>query len=52
MVEEGVVLFPFRTLASLSAFIMIFIVSELTKTKYPPRRLLLPEERKKNDVAA
>lgn len=52
MVEEDVVLFPFRTLASLSAFIMIFIVSELTKTKYPPRRLLLPEERKKNGVAA
>ncbi|WP_091584728.1 sodium:solute symporter family protein [Alteribacillus bidgolensis] len=49
MVEDGLVLFPFRTLAMIAAFITIFIVSELTKKKCPPKRLLMPHERVNNE---
>ncbi|MFD1018626.1 sodium:solute symporter family protein [Thalassobacillus hwangdonensis] len=47
MVEDGIVLFPFRTLAAISAFVMIFVVSELTKKKLKPRQLVLPEHKRK-----
>ncbi|MFB5661781.1 sodium:solute symporter family protein [Alteribacillus sp. HJP-4] len=48
MFEDGLVLFPFRTLAMAAAFITIFIVSELTKKKCPPKRLLMPHEHVNN----
>ncbi|WP_173918291.1 sodium:solute symporter family protein [Halobacillus sp. Marseille-Q1614] len=48
MVEDGIVLFPFRTLACISAFVMIFVVSELTKKKCKPQSLILPSEKKKS----
>ncbi|WP_181347790.1 sodium:solute symporter family protein [Thalassobacillus sp. CUG 92003] len=40
--EGGIVLFPFRTLACVAAFVFIFIVSELTKKKAKPQPLQLP----------
>ncbi|WP_040513643.1 sodium:solute symporter family protein [Gracilibacillus halophilus] len=45
MVQDGVVLFPFRTVAAISAFVVLFVVSELTKKKAQPKPLLMPEER-------
>ena len=42
---EGVVIFPFRTLAMLSGLISIIVVSRLTQKKYPARVLQeIPEE--------
>ncbi|WP_200816534.1 sodium:solute symporter family protein [Halobacillus sp. Marseille-P3879] len=43
---DGIVLFPFRTLACIAAFVFIFIVSELTKNKCKPKPLVLPSEKK------
>ncbi|MDQ0298783.1 hypothetical protein J2S78_001203 [Salibacterium salarium] len=48
MVEDGIVLFPFRTLTMIVAFIVIITVSELTKTKCKPKPLLIPTEREDN----
>ncbi|MBM7095347.1 sodium:solute symporter family protein [Bacillus sp. H-16] len=48
MVEDGLVLFPFRTFAMIMAFITIFVVSELTKKKCKPLPLLMPHERDRN----
>ncbi|MFC4078280.1 sodium:solute symporter family protein [Salinithrix halophila] len=39
MVEDGVVLFPFRTLAMVSSLVTIFVVSLLTSKICPPRPL-------------
>ncbi len=39
MIEDGIVLFPFRTLAMLSGLITILIVSRLTQKLVPPRKL-------------
>ena len=39
MVEEGVVLFPFRTLAMLSGLVSILLVSRLTQKQFPPKPL-------------
>ncbi|UFJ43323.1 sodium:solute symporter family protein [Brevibacillus humidisoli] len=39
MIEDGVVLFPFRTLAMVSGLITIFIVSYLTRNICPPMPL-------------
>lgn len=39
MVEDGVVLFPFRTLAMLSGLLMIIVVSRLTQKQAPPKEL-------------
>ncbi|SEI07416.1 solute carrier family 5 (high affinity choline transporter), member 7 [Halobacillus karajensis] len=48
---DGIVLFPFRTLACVAAFIMIFVVSEMTKKKCQPKSLLMPEEREEQKAA-
>lgn len=50
MIEDGLVLFPFRTLAAVSAFAMIFVVSEATKKKSRPKPLLMPHERNNNEA--
>ncbi|WP_396125645.1 sodium:solute symporter family protein [Bacillus sp. Marseille-Q3570] len=47
MVEDGVVLFPFRTLAMVSGLITIFVVSKLTRKLCEPMPLKMPEEREK-----
>jgi len=52
MIEDGTVLFPFRTLAAVTAFMTIFVVSELTQRKCPPKQLVLPQEKQKDDRAA
>ncbi|MEC0706917.1 sodium:solute symporter family protein [Bacillus haynesii] len=52
MIEDGTVLFPFRTLAAVTAFMTIFAVSELTQRKCPPKQLVLPQEKQKDDRAA
>ena len=44
MVEEGVVLFPFRTLAMISGLLSIIVVSRLTAKWSKPRELTLAEE--------
>ncbi len=49
---DGIVLFPFRTLACIAAFVMIFVVSELTKKKCQPQPLLMPEEREEEEKAS
>lgn len=41
MVEEGVVLFPFRTLAMLSGLLTILLVSRFTQKQFPPKELEL-----------
>lgn len=41
MIEDGVVLFPFRTLAMLSGLFAIIIVSRLTQQRNPPRPLTI-----------
>ncbi|QHT45224.1 sodium:solute symporter [Bacillus sp. SB49] len=51
MIEDGIVLFPFRTTACIAAFLMIFIVSELTKKKCAPRSLILPEHKRQENNA-
>lgn len=43
MIEEGVVLFPFRTLAMLSGLISIVVVSRLTQGIRPAKSLPLPK---------
>ncbi|MEM8887454.1 MAG: sodium:solute symporter, partial [Bacteroidota bacterium] len=43
MVEDGVVLFPFRTLAMLSGLISILVVSRLTQKQFPPKPLRFVE---------
>lgn len=40
MIEDGVVLFPFRTLAMLSGLLTIIIVSRLTQKRDPAKRLI------------
>ncbi|WP_311775191.1 sodium:solute symporter family protein [Alkalihalobacillus sp. TS-13] len=47
LVEDGIVLFPFRTLAMVVGFITIFIVSEFTQKASPPQPLLTPDERRR-----
>nr|WP_235714775.1 sodium:solute symporter family protein [Halalkalibacter akibai] len=47
MIEDGFVLFPFRTLAMVAAFVGIFVVSELTKKNCKPLRLVMPDEQRK-----
>lgn len=42
MIEDGVVLFPFRTLAMLSGLLTIIIISRLTQSIDPPRSLYKP----------
>lgn len=39
MIEEGVVLFPFRTLAMLCGLITILVVSRMTQKRFPPQKL-------------
>jgi high affinity choline transporter 7 len=39
MIEDGVVLFPFRTLAMVAGLLTIIIVSRLTQKACPPRPL-------------
>ncbi len=41
MIEDGVVLFPFRTLAMVSGLLTIIIVSRLTQKAYPARPLYM-----------
>ncbi|WP_156112672.1 sodium:solute symporter family protein [Halobacillus sp. BBL2006] len=48
---DGIVLFPFRTLACIAAFVMIFVVSELTNKKCKPRPLQMPDEQEGKDAA-
>ncbi len=43
MIENGVVLFPFRTLAMVSGLLSILIVSRLTQSIDPPKQLILPQ---------
>ncbi|MCA0986562.1 sodium:solute symporter family protein [Guptibacillus algicola] len=45
MIENGVVLFPFRTLAMVAGLVTIMVVSKLTKKACPPKPLLMPSER-------
>ncbi len=44
MIEDGVVLFPFRTLAMVSGLLSIIIVSRLTQKWEVARQLVLPEK--------
>lgn len=44
MIEDGVVLFPFRTLAMISGLITIMVVSRLTQNKCRPVALHKPEK--------
>ncbi|MEM9820271.1 MAG: sodium:solute symporter family protein [Bacteroidota bacterium] len=44
MIEEGVVLFPFRTLAMVSGLASIILVSRLTQSLAPPRTLYVEED--------
>lgn len=39
MIEDGAVLFPFRTLAAIANFATILLVSRLTQKQYPARNL-------------
>ncbi|MGI8316297.1 sodium:solute symporter family protein [Halobacillus mangrovi] len=48
---DGIVLFPFRTLACIAAFVMIYAVSELTNKKCKPQPLQMPEEREEKGAA-
>ena len=43
MIEDGVVLFPFRTLAMLSGLLSIIVVSRLTGRWNAPKALVLPD---------
>ena len=42
MIENGVVLFPFRTLAMVSGLFTIILVSRLTQQQMPAKQLVLP----------
>jgi len=42
MIEDGVVLFPFRTLAMVSGLLSIIVVSRLTGRWNPPKALVMP----------
>lgn len=44
MIEDGVVLFPFRTLAMVSGLLSVLIVSRLTHKRFPPRALRIVKE--------
>lgn len=44
MIEEGVVLFPFRTLAMAAGLITIIVVSRLTQSICKPKKLYKPEK--------
>jgi len=44
MIEDGVVLFPFRTLAMVSGLVSILVVSRLTQQAAPPRGLVILED--------
>jgi len=44
MIEDGVVLFPFRTLAMVSGLLTIIIVSRLTQKWEVAKQLILPEK--------
>lgn len=44
MVEDGVVMFPFRTLAMISGLVTIMVVSRLTKRVDPPVALHKPQD--------
>jgi len=44
MIEDGVVLFPFRTLAMVSGLLTILVVSRLTQNASPPKVLRIMEE--------
>jgi solute carrier family 5 (high affinity choline transporter), member 7 len=39
MIENGTVLFPFRTFAAIAGFVAIFVVSHLTRRICPPKQL-------------
>ena len=43
MIEDGVVLFPFRTLAMVSGLLMIILVSRLTQKMEPAKALQVVE---------
>lgn len=43
MIEDGVVLFPFRTLAMVSGLVVSVVVSRLTQTISPPKELVVVE---------
>ena len=43
MIEDGVLLFPFRTLAMLSSLILIPVVSRMTQRIAPPKQLVINE---------
>lgn len=45
MIEDGVVLFPFRTLAMVSGLISILLVSRLTQKRFPALQLQLPAKK-------
>ncbi len=45
MIEDGAVLFPFRTLAMVAGLVTIIVVSKMTKKICPPKPLLMPAER-------
>ncbi len=45
MIEDGIVLFPFRTLAMVAGLVTIIVVSKMTKKMCPPMPLLMPKER-------
>lgn len=44
MIEEGVVLFPFRTTAMLAGLLSILVVSRFTQKAFPPKLLKVVEE--------
>ena len=44
MIEDGIVLFPFRTLAMVSGLVSILIVSRVTQKQYPPKQLEIVNE--------
>ncbi len=47
MIENGTVLFPFRTLTCITAFFTIFVVSKLSQKVCPPQPLLMPKKQSK-----
>lgn len=50
MIEDGVVLFPFRTLAMVSGLITIYFVSKLTRNICKPMPLKKPNEHNINET--
>nr|WP_257350543.1 sodium:solute symporter family protein [Pseudalkalibacillus decolorationis] len=51
MIEDGVVLFPFRTLAMVSGLFTIYIVSKLTRRLCKPMPLRKPDHKQPNKAA-